>query len=139
MQHGNRDVNHVEAGQLARVHGFTTIDLGDAGEGCPDWCWGKHGLNFLVEMKRDDKAHLQPKQKQLAATWRGQWVRANSAKEAVQLAEAYVAAFKRATRADIADWNARPPVEVETAKSVIERCRAAARRRSGPRRRHRRR
>lgn len=135
MLHGRRDDNHVAAGKLAAAHGFTTLDLGDTGEGCPDWCWGKHGLNFLVEMKRDRTASLQPKQKEFAATWRGQWVRADSPEQAVQLAEAYVAAFKRATRSDIADWNARPPVTLETAKSVIERARASATRSRRRRRR----
>jgi hypothetical protein len=117
MLHGNRDINHVEAGELARAHGFTTLDLGDTGQGCPDWCWGKHGLNFLVEMKQSSKSPLQPKQRELAATWRGQWVRANSAKEAVQLAEAYVAAFTRTAEGSVG-WNARPPVTLETAKSI---------------------
>jgi len=136
MQHGNRDVNHVEAGELARVHGFTTIDLGDAGEGCPDWCWGKHGLNFLVEMKRGPKAPLQPKQLELAATWRGQWVRANSAKEAVELAEAYVAAFTR-TQDGGSVWNARPAVSFETARSIVERRPRTTTSRGRPRRRRR--
>jgi len=114
--HGRRDDNHVSAGELARAHGFTTLDLGDTGDGCPDWCWGKHGLNFLVEMKRDSKAPLKPKQKTMAATWRGQWVRADSPTEAVELAEAYVAAFRRVTRG--AAWNARPSVEFETVRSI---------------------
>jgi len=119
MQHGRRDAHHVEAGELARSRGFTTLDLGDTGDGCPDWCWGKHGLNFLVEIKEGPKAKLKPKQKQLAATWRGQWVRADSPAEAVELAEAYVAAFSR-TAGGGAEWNARPPVTVETAKVLVE-------------------
>jgi hypothetical protein len=121
MLHGRRDANHVKAGELARARGFTTLDLGDTGDGCPDWCWGKHGLNFLVEMKRDASAPLQPKQREFAATWRGQWVRADSPEQAVQLAEAYVAAFTRTTVSGGVDWNSRPAVTLETAKSVIER------------------
>jgi hypothetical protein len=117
MKHGRRDANHVQAGELARAHGFTTFDLGDAGEGCADWLWGKHGLNFWVELKRDSKAPLKPKQKELAATWRGQWVRADTPEQAVALAEAYVAAFTR-TDAPGGAWNARPPVTVETVESI---------------------
>ena len=108
MKHGRRDVNHVAAGELARVHGFTTLDLGDAGDGAPDWMWGKHGMNFIVEMKRDSKAKLRPKQVDMDRDWRGQWVRADSPAEAVAMAEAYVGAYKRITkRGQQISWNVR--------------------------------
>jgi hypothetical protein len=117
MKHGRRDANHVDAGKLAREHGFTTFDLGDAGDGCADWLWGKHGLNFWVELKRDVKAKLKPKQVELSMTWRGQWVRADSPEDAVALAEAYVAAFTRTAEQNVG-WNARPSLSAETVASA---------------------
>ena len=118
MKHGRRDVHHVKAGELARAAGFTTFDCGDFGDGHPDWCWGKHGLNFWVEIKTGSKAPLQPMQLELALTWRGQWVRADTPEEAVQLAEAYVAAFTKPAGSGGGGWNARP---VLTAADAIAR------------------
>lgn len=120
MKHGRRDAHHVEAGELARAAGFATADLGDAGDGVPDWLWGKHGLNFLVELKEGEKKKLTDDQVMFAATWKGQWVRANSPAEAVQMAQAYVAAFTK-TDAVSSCWNARPPVSAETARRIAER------------------
>lgn len=136
MLHGRRDAHHVKAGELARAAGFTTADCGDAGDGFPDWVWGKHGLNFMIELKTGPKAKLKPKQVEFAATWRGQWVRADSPEEAVQLAQAYVEAFQRITTGG-ADWNARPPLSAEEGKSIVERStksRAGRGRARGPRR-----
>jgi len=120
MKHGNRDLYHVKAGELARAAGFSTFDCGDAGDGHPDWCWGKHGLNFWVEIKTGPKASLQPKQLELALTWRGQWVRADTPEEAVQLAESYVGSFtkKAGPGGHCGVYNARP---VLTAAEALER------------------
>lgn len=136
MKHGRRDLYHVRAGELARAAGFSTFDCGDVGEGHPDWVFGKHGLNFWVEVKTGPSAPLQPKQVELATTWRGQWVRADTPEQAVELAEAYVAAFTKTVGAGGA-WNTRPRLSAAMGRSIVERDsgrRAYQGRARGPRR-----
>jgi hypothetical protein len=118
VKHGRRDREHALAGELARECGFTTFDCGDVGDGFPDWVWGRNGLNFMVEIKSGAAAPFQPKQLELATTWRGQWVRADTPQQAVQLALAYVEAFSRVVTVNSCGWNDRPRLSAAEAVAM---------------------
>src|SRR4029077_3398727 len=48
---GRRDGNHVKIVRELRQAGYSVLDLGSVGGGCPDILVGKNGKNWLCEIK----------------------------------------------------------------------------------------
>lgn len=60
-------------------------DLHNVWKGCPDILVGYRGKNFLLEIKRDEKAKLTPAQEKWHSIWMGQAAVVTSAEEAIQV------------------------------------------------------
>jgi hypothetical protein len=73
-----RDANHREIGDFLRAHGWSVLDIADAGDGCPDYAVAKPGFACLVEVKDGTKPPsaraLTPKEEQVKANWQGPYV-----------------------------------------------------------------
>ena len=80
--HGRRDSNHAAIRDALRACGVTVLDLGDAGNNVPDLLCGRHGLNYLLEVKSPGGKE---RTGQLAArtAWRGHWVVVHTVAEAL--------------------------------------------------------
>lgn len=65
------DNNQKQIVQYLRACGFTVLHLHAVGDGCPDLLAGKHGVNYLIEVK-GKRGKLTPKQKTFHDEWRGQ-------------------------------------------------------------------
>lgn len=83
MKH-KKDENHDEVIKALLQLGCSVFDLYKVGDGMTDLLVGYRGLNFLVEVKRDEKASFTPMQIRFNATWRGSVIRANSPLDAVE-------------------------------------------------------
>ena len=55
MRARRTDSNHKQIVAAFRKMGCTVLDLSRVGQGCPDLCIGKHGVNVLVEIKDGTK------------------------------------------------------------------------------------
>jgi Holliday junction resolvase len=62
------DKNQPEIVEYLRACGFTVQLLHAVGGGCPDLLAGKHGVNYLIEVK-DGKGKLNERQ----ITWHDEW------------------------------------------------------------------
>ena len=82
MIHGRRDANHAAIRDALRAVGVTVLDLGDAGRNVPDLLCGRHGINYLLEVK-SPKGKEQPGQLVARTAWRGQWVVVRTVAEAL--------------------------------------------------------
>ena len=65
------DVNQKEIVAALRQLGFSVTDLSAVGKGCPDLLAGKHGITYLLEIKRDNKAKFTEHQIQWQKEWKG--------------------------------------------------------------------
>lgn len=65
------DVNQKQIVAALRQFGFSVTDLSAVGKGCPDLLAGKHGITYLFEIKRDNKAKFTPQQIEWQNGWKG--------------------------------------------------------------------
>lgn len=65
------DNNQTELVNYLRAYGFSVAITSSAGDGFPDLVAGKHGINYLIEVK-GAKGKLTPMQKIFHDTWQGQ-------------------------------------------------------------------
>ena len=85
-----RDANHAEIRDGLRALGWTVLDLGTVGGGCPDVLVGAEGVNVLLEIKDGSKppAHrrLRPAQREFLAVQRtGNAALASAARQRLML------------------------------------------------------
>jgi hypothetical protein len=66
------DTNQPELTEKLRKLGFSVFITSDLGKGYPDINVGWKGLNFLIEIKPDDKARLTKREQNFFDTWQGQ-------------------------------------------------------------------
>ncbi len=73
MRHGRRDNTHAEVRDgLRDVFGKQAVlDTADLGDGFPDLVLGARGVTMFLEVKRDKKQPLRPKQLEAKFGWRG--------------------------------------------------------------------
>lgn len=73
MRHGRRDLTHAEVRDgMREVYGAKAVlDTADLGDGFPDLVLGARGVTFMLEVKKDTKAEMQPRQIELMVAWRG--------------------------------------------------------------------
>lgn len=73
MRHGRRDGPHAEVRDgLRDVYGSgAVLDTADLGDGFPDLVLGARGVTMFLEVKRDTKQELRPKQLEAKLAWRG--------------------------------------------------------------------
>jgi hypothetical protein len=73
MRHGRRDNTHAEVrDRLRDVYGMKAVlDTADLGDGFPDLVLGCRGVTMFLEVKRDQKQDLRPKQLEAKLAWRG--------------------------------------------------------------------
>ncbi len=65
------DQNHSVIVRGLRALGFSVLDLSGVGRGCVDLIAARNGKNYMVEVKRDNKAKLTPAQVKFHASWKG--------------------------------------------------------------------
>jgi predicted transcriptional regulator len=100
------DENQKAIINALRKIGATVADTSRAGHGFPDLVVGRHGMNYLIEIKDGDKQparrKLTPAQQIFHETWRGQIITVTSVDEAINavtsLAERARLAEKHETR-----------------------------------------
>ena len=80
--HGRRDENHAAIRDALRACAVSVIDLGDAGHNVPDLLCGRHGLNYLLEVK-SPTGKERPGQEKARVSWRGSWVVVRSVADAL--------------------------------------------------------
>lgn len=66
------DSNQAQIVKELRRLGMEVEHLHTVGKGCPDILVGYKGKNVLLEIKRDDKAKLNPDQVLWHRSWKGQ-------------------------------------------------------------------
>lgn len=73
MRHSRRDGPHAETRDgLRAVYGQgAVLDTADLGDGFPDLVLGARGVTMFLEVKRDRKQELRPKQLTAKLAWRG--------------------------------------------------------------------
>lgn len=64
------DQNQKEIVNQLRKAGYSVLHLHAVGEGCPDICVGKDGVNYLLEIK-NKAGKLTPKQEIFFDSWQG--------------------------------------------------------------------
>lgn len=69
-----KDENHNDIADGLRSDGWSVLDLSRAGGGVPDLAVGRHSLAVLVEIKRDGKAALTPKEQAVRDRWDGPYI-----------------------------------------------------------------
>ena len=69
---GRVDSNHAEIVRALRINGAVVQSLAPIGNGCPDLLVAYRGANWLLEIKRDDKARLTADERKWHEDWRGQ-------------------------------------------------------------------
>ena len=79
-----KDGNHNEIADGLRFDGWSVLDLSSAGNGVPDLAIGKPGFACLIEIKRDGKAKLTPKEQAVKDRWDGPYIVAISLEDARQ-------------------------------------------------------
>ena len=84
-----KDGNHNEISDGLRSDGWSVLDLSTAGNGIPDLAVGKPGIACLVEIKRDEKAKLTPKEQAVKDRWEGPYIIATSLEDAREQLKAY--------------------------------------------------
>lgn len=84
-----QDANHQDIVNALRACGASVLDLSGVGKGCPDIAVGRHGHNWLVEIKDGSKPPsrrtLTRDEMEFMANWRGSVYVVNSVKEALEL------------------------------------------------------
>jgi len=84
---GRRDGNHVAIVRELRQLGYSVLDLGSVGCGCPDILVGKDKRNWLLEIKDGNLApsrrKLTPDEKAFHEQWRGQVATVETTAQAV--------------------------------------------------------
>jgi hypothetical protein len=88
MRHRGRvDQNQRQIAATLRAAGCTVEFLSNQGSGCPDICVGKHGKNYLFEVKNPNKPRLDrqltPAQVAWHLAWEGQVSTITTAEEAL--------------------------------------------------------
>jgi hypothetical protein len=73
------DPNQAEIVKALRAVGATVDIIGEP----LDLLVGYRGKNYLLEVKKDEKAALQPSQEEFFATWRGQRAKVTTIHEAL--------------------------------------------------------
>jgi Holliday junction resolvase len=85
------DSNQPEIVEAFRKLGYSVLLLHQVGSGCPDICVGKHGYNYLVEIKDGKKSpsqrELTPQEKDFHDSWRGHVMIINSVQDVVHFEE----------------------------------------------------
>lgn len=66
------DKNHKEIVEAYRAHGFSVADTSRCGDGFPDIVVGKHGVDYLVEIKSGE-GKLKKTQEDFRDNWRGSY------------------------------------------------------------------
>ena len=71
-----RDKTHSPICDQLRAIGFSVLDLGNVGRGCPDALIGRHGFTLLVEFKTGSEKNYQGRatglaQHEFAKNWKG--------------------------------------------------------------------
>ena len=80
-----RVIHRSDPNQAAIVAGLRKAGFSVDVIGEPlDLLVGGHGRNYLLEVKVDEKAKLQPSQVEFFATWRGQKARVHTLEEALE-------------------------------------------------------
>lgn len=90
---GRRDANHGEIVAAFRHIGYTVLDLGAVGDGCPDICVGKFGYSHLVEIKTEE-GRLTSDQQEFKQVWEGNYDIVRSIEDVLELSAEW---FKRMT------------------------------------------
>ncbi len=75
------DDNQAAIVKALRAIGCSVDVIGDP----LDLLVGYRGVNYLIEIKSSSRAQLRPSQKHFCETWRGQWSRANTIAEALDI------------------------------------------------------
>lgn len=78
------DLNHAEIARALREAGVSVADTHELGKGFPDLVCGARGQNYLLEIKRDEKAKLTGDEAKWHSLWRGQVVIVASVQEALE-------------------------------------------------------
>jgi Holliday junction resolvase len=82
------DDNQKEIADALRVRGCSVVSLAAMGAGCPDLLVGRHGFNFLLEVKNSalppSGQKLTKEQWEFHGRWRGQAVVVNSVEQALE-------------------------------------------------------
>lgn len=87
MRHRPRlDATHQDARELLELHGWSVLSLAGLGGSAPDLLIAKAGFTALLEMKTGDE-DLAPGQQRFRERWRGVYLAAWSAAEALAVAE----------------------------------------------------
>ena len=85
--HGRRDANHLRIVRELRQAGFSVLDLGAVGDGCPDILVGKGGRNYAFEIKNlmapPSARKLTAAEKLFHESWQGQVAVIHSFEEAI--------------------------------------------------------
>lgn len=73
-----RDANHGSVKEYLRNHGWSVLDIADAGDGVPDLAVSRGNFAALVEIKDGSKPpsarKLTPKEQQVKDNWQGPYV-----------------------------------------------------------------
>lgn len=88
MRRGSKpDINHAEIrdGLRSIIGKHCVKDTKDFGDGWPDLTVGFRGVNYFLEIKKDEKAKLTPMELAFSRTWGGQWARVHSLDEAMKV------------------------------------------------------
>ena len=68
-KYGKIDENQRLIVAALRDVGASVVSLASVGNGCPDVLCAYHGVNYLLEIKRDEKATLTDDQKIFHSRW----------------------------------------------------------------------
>ena len=81
------DQNQPEIVKEFRRMGATVQIISNIGKGCPDIIVGYKGVNYLIEIKKDEKAKLTPHEEVFFLTWRGQVCKVFCKEDVIKLME----------------------------------------------------
>jgi Holliday junction resolvase len=86
---GKVDGNHRDIVGELRQLGYSVLDLGAVGGGCPDICVGARAKNYLFEIKDPaqppSKRRLTPDQCEFFMLWQGQVRKVETVEEIVEV------------------------------------------------------
>lgn len=87
-KHGRTDSNQQEIIDVLRQCGCSVFDTSALGDGFPDLVVGRHGCNFLLEVKDGNKSpsrrRLTPAEEAFREAWRGTVYVVESVEDALQ-------------------------------------------------------